>query len=71
MAKCDPALKAKVARARDYGLDESKLVRLCIEHVLPALFAGSIVYQNGKLVAVERPATGFLPSGGESTGTEG
>jgi hypothetical protein len=72
VGRCDSAFKAEVALALAVtGLDESKLVRLSIEHVLPALFAGAMVYQNGKLVAVERPATSLLLSGPAPSGTEG
>lgn len=47
---CDTALKDKVARARDFGLDESKLVRLSVESAIDALLDGTLVVMNGKLV---------------------
>lgn len=71
VGRCSRALKLDVARAlAATGLDESKLVRLSIELVLPALSAGKMVYQNGKLVAVgNAPATN--EGGLRPTGTEG
>jgi hypothetical protein len=66
VGKCDSELKRKVARARDYGLDESKVVRLSVERTIDALLSGELVYQNGKLVVVSSPPPVAVP-----TGTEG
>jgi hypothetical protein len=68
VGKCDSALKEKVARARDSGLDESKIVRLAAEFVIDALSTGQMVVQNGKLVLGSSPAPVAIH---EATGTEG
>lgn len=68
VGKCDSALKEKVARAREYGLDESKIVRLSAEFVIDALLAGKMVVMNGELV----PCSSTAPvATHQPTGTEG
>jgi hypothetical protein len=69
VGRCDRALKKDVARAQDLtGLDESKLVRLSVETVIPSLLNGQTVLLNGKLVPahIAAPAAAVTP-----TGTEG
>lgn len=57
VGRCDTQLKQEVAHVLGLtGVDESKLVRLAIVHVLPALRTGELVVQNGKLVPVSSPA---------------
>jgi hypothetical protein len=70
VGKCDSTLKDKIARVRDYGMNESKFVRLSCELAISALLAGEVVYQNGKLVpAMLAPVTQAALA--EATGTEG
>lgn len=67
VGRCDRALKNEVARALELtGLDESKLVRLAVQQVVPALLERRMVLINGELVpAISAPAS-FV-----ATGTEG
>lgn len=68
--RCDRALKNAVAQACDVTkLDESKLVRLSVEHMVPALLAGGMVYQNGKVVPAALAPPSAQPLA--ATGTEG
>lgn len=67
VGKCDGVLKRKVARgAREFGLDESKLVRMSTEYVVDCLRQGQVIVLNGELV----PATA-APTQPRPTGTEG
>ena len=67
VGKCDEALKRKVTRgARDFGLDESKLVRMSAEYVVDSLRQGQVIVLNGELV----PASA-APTQPKPTGTEG
>ena len=57
----------EVARALDLTqMDESKLVRLAVQLVVPALLSRKMVYLNGELVPSESAPAAF-----PSTGTEG
>lgn len=57
VGRCDAKLKQEVAHVLGLtGVDESKLVRLAIVHVIPALRTGELVVQNGKLVSGSSPA---------------
>lgn len=67
VGRCDRALKREVARALELtGLDESKLVRLAVQQVVPALLAKRLVMVNGELVPVMAAPASFA-----ATGTEG